>query len=162
MVLDETASMRSGGDGLVEVAVIQRRRRAPDPAPATKLVADRNVQPVMSSPMITKVHSASVVVADQDAALDFYVDTLGWEKRADAPVSEDYRWLTVAPVGGDAEVALEPPGISNRKPGDTPASPWTSTISTRPSASSPDVALRSSTRRAPSPAMHPSLPPASS
>ena len=40
-------------------------------------------------------------------------------KRADAPVSEDYRWLTVAPVGGDAEVALEPPGISNRKPGDT-------------------------------------------
>ena len=28
--------------------------------------------------MITKDHSASVVVADQDAALDFNVDTLGW------------------------------------------------------------------------------------
>lgn len=69
--------------------------------------------------MITKVHSAGVVVADQDAALDFYVNTLGWEKRADAPVSEDYRWLTVAPVGGDAEVALEPPSISNRQPGAT-------------------------------------------
>jgi len=35
--------MRSGRDGLVEVAVIQRRRRALDPAPATKLVTYRNV-----------------------------------------------------------------------------------------------------------------------
>lgn len=67
--------------------------------------------------MITKIHSASVVVSDQQAALDFYVDTLGWEKRIDQVVSPEYRFVTVAPVGGDAELALDPPGISDRKPG---------------------------------------------
>ena len=67
--------------------------------------------------MFTKIHSASIVVSDQDAALDFYVNKLGWEKRDDMPVGENYRWLTVAPVGGDAQLALEPPYISDRESG---------------------------------------------
>jgi catechol 2,3-dioxygenase-like lactoylglutathione lyase family enzyme len=29
--------------------------------------------------MISHIHSTTIVVADQDAALDFYVNTLGWE-----------------------------------------------------------------------------------
>jgi len=58
--------------------------------------------------MITRLHSASVVVADQDAAVDFYVNTLGWEKRIDQPMG-DTRFITVAPKGSDAELSLAPP-----------------------------------------------------
>ena len=55
---------------------------------------------------ITHVHSAGIHVKDQDAALDFYVNKLGWEVRIDQVVSEDYRYLTVAPKGAQAQVAL--------------------------------------------------------
>ncbi len=40
-------------------------------------------------------------VHDQDEALAFYVEKLGWEVRADVTVAEmgSYRWLTVGPPG---------------------------------------------------------------
>ena len=56
--------------------------------------------------MLSHIHSTTVVVADQDAALDFYVNTLGWEKRADDRVGDMMRWLTVAPPGATTELAL--------------------------------------------------------
>ena len=42
-------------------------------------------------------------VHDQDEALAFYTDKLGWEVRADVTMAEmgDFRWLTVGPVGQD-------------------------------------------------------------
>ena len=42
-------------------------------------------------------------VHDQDAALAFYTDKLGFEVRADVTLSElgDFRWLTVGPPGKD-------------------------------------------------------------
>jgi uncharacterized glyoxalase superfamily protein PhnB len=47
-----------------------------------------------------------VLVTDQDAALDFYVGKLGFEKRADVPFS-GARWLTVAAPGSpDLELVL--------------------------------------------------------
>lgn len=49
--------------------------------------------------MLTHVHSATIWVADQDAALDFYVDKLGWEKAADNPMEGGTRLLTIAPAG---------------------------------------------------------------
>lgn len=58
--------------------------------------------------MITRVHSASVLVSDQDAAVEFYTNTLGWEKRMDNPMG-DMRYITVAPKGSDAELALMDP-----------------------------------------------------
>jgi predicted enzyme related to lactoylglutathione lyase len=58
--------------------------------------------------MITRLHSASVVVSDQEASLDFYVNKLGWEKRIDQPMG-DSRFITVAPKGSNAELALTPP-----------------------------------------------------
>lgn len=58
--------------------------------------------------MITRLHSAAVVVADQDAALDFYVNKLGWEKRLDNPMGET-RFITVAPKGSDAALSLLDP-----------------------------------------------------
>ena len=56
--------------------------------------------------MITRIHSATVVVRDQDAALDFYTNTLGFEKRADSPYGEGSRWIEVAPPGRETAIAL--------------------------------------------------------
>jgi predicted enzyme related to lactoylglutathione lyase len=51
----------------------------------------------------------SVMVEDQDKALAFYVDVLGFEKKMDFPVSGPYRWITVAAPGrDDLQLALEP------------------------------------------------------
>ena len=47
--------------------------------------------------MFTKIASIGVGVSNQDKALDFYVNTLGFEKIADQPMSETERWLEVAP-----------------------------------------------------------------
>jgi catechol 2,3-dioxygenase-like lactoylglutathione lyase family enzyme len=56
--------------------------------------------------MISKIHSTSIAVADQDAALDFYVNTLGWEKAMDAMVGGVMRWLTVVPPGAATQLVL--------------------------------------------------------
>ncbi len=50
-------------------------------------------------------------VADQDAALAFYTDKLGFEVRSDTRFGEngEYRWLEVAPPGSHARLALNPP-----------------------------------------------------
>lgn len=62
----------------------------------------------------TTVSNLGVVmfsVADQDAALDFYTNKLGYELRADVKFGEDgsNRWLEVAPPGSTARLALNPP-----------------------------------------------------
>ena len=67
--------------------------------------------------MITKIHSNAVVVSDQDAALKFYTEVLGWEKRTEFRMDENYRFLTVAPPGADSELALEPAGAHGLKAG---------------------------------------------
>jgi catechol 2,3-dioxygenase-like lactoylglutathione lyase family enzyme len=46
---------------------------------------------------------------DQDAALDFYVGKLGFEKRTDTPFGGGYRWIEVYPPNGSAGIALAPP-----------------------------------------------------
>jgi catechol 2,3-dioxygenase-like lactoylglutathione lyase family enzyme len=58
---------------------------------------------------INKVGVVVIPVSDQDRALAFYVDTLGFEKRADVPFGNGYRWVEVAPAGGDARIAIVPP-----------------------------------------------------
>lgn len=67
--------------------------------------------------MISYIHSTTIVVSDQELALDFYVNTLGWEKRIDAQMGDGYRFLTVAPVGGQAELALGPAQMFSIPPG---------------------------------------------
>jgi catechol 2,3-dioxygenase-like lactoylglutathione lyase family enzyme len=49
--------------------------------------------------MISYIHSTTVIVKDQDAALDFYTNKLGWEKRNDNDMGNGERFLTVAPKG---------------------------------------------------------------
>jgi catechol 2,3-dioxygenase-like lactoylglutathione lyase family enzyme len=48
-----------------------------------------------------KLSAAQLWVDDQDEALAFYTDKLGFEVRQDATVPElgNFRWLTVGPVG---------------------------------------------------------------
>ncbi len=56
-----------------------------------------------------KIRLTSVFVSDQQKALDFYTETLGFEMKHDIPLGE-YRWLTVvSPEDKDgAELLLEP------------------------------------------------------
>lgn len=56
--------------------------------------------------MIAYIHSATIVVADQDAALDFYTNVLGWEKGIDNPMGDGMRFVTVVPPGGQAQLVL--------------------------------------------------------
>jgi catechol 2,3-dioxygenase-like lactoylglutathione lyase family enzyme len=58
---------------------------------------------------ITEVGTVFVPVADQDRALEFYLDKLGFEKRADFPYGEGSRWIEVAPPGSTNAIALVPP-----------------------------------------------------
>ena len=48
-----------------------------------------------------KVANAQLWVLDQDEALGFYTNKLGWEVRADVTLPEmgNFRWLAVGPVG---------------------------------------------------------------
>ena len=59
--------------------------------------------------MITKLNVASIIVLDQEEALDFYVNKLGLEKGQDVRQGS-FRWLTVRVPGGDTEIFLEEPG----------------------------------------------------
>src|SRR3954467_11689112 len=61
-----------------------------------------------------KIAHAQLWVHDQDEALAFYTQKLGFEVRADVTVPEmgDFRWLTVGPAGQDdiAIVLMAIPG----------------------------------------------------
>lgn len=59
---------------------------------------------------LTSIGVAMFTVADQDAAIAFYTEKLGFELRADVPFGEhgDMRWVEVAPPGSTARLALNP------------------------------------------------------
>jgi len=67
--------------------------------------------------MITRVHSTTIVVSDQDKALDFYVNTLGWTKAIDNQMGPEMRSLTARPPAGGAELVLGLSGWVGREPG---------------------------------------------
>ena len=60
---------------------------------------------------VTDIGVAMFTVADQDAALRFYTEKLGYEVRADMRFgdNDEMRWLEVAPPGSGARLALNPP-----------------------------------------------------
>jgi catechol 2,3-dioxygenase-like lactoylglutathione lyase family enzyme len=61
--------------------------------------------------MTIRIHLTSVFVDDQEHALRFYTDVLGFEVRQDVPIGNGDRWLTVgAPGQGGVELLLEPSG----------------------------------------------------
>jgi len=73
----------------------------------------------MPQTTITDVRTVAITVRDQDQALGFYVDTLGFEKRLDAPFSPTMRWVEVAPLGAGTSVALvaSDPEAGSERPG---------------------------------------------
>jgi catechol 2,3-dioxygenase-like lactoylglutathione lyase family enzyme len=58
---------------------------------------------------ITQVGTVIVPVSDQDRALAFYLEKLGFEQRADIPFGGGDRWVEVAPTGAATTIALMPP-----------------------------------------------------
>jgi catechol 2,3-dioxygenase-like lactoylglutathione lyase family enzyme len=62
-----------------------------------------------TSTRIKQVGTVIVPVSDQDRALEFYVGTLGFEKRTDMPYGDGDRWVEVAPRGAATSVAIVPP-----------------------------------------------------
>jgi catechol 2,3-dioxygenase-like lactoylglutathione lyase family enzyme len=69
---------------------------------------------------ITQVGTVMVPVGDQDQAIAFFIEKLGFELRGDTPFGEGDRWVEVAPPGAATTVALvqpregESPGIMTR------------------------------------------------
>jgi catechol 2,3-dioxygenase-like lactoylglutathione lyase family enzyme len=58
---------------------------------------------------LTRVGRVCITVADTDRAIDFYVDTLGFEKVVDIAMGEAMRWVEVALPGTATTIALAPP-----------------------------------------------------
>ena len=50
-----------------------------------------------------RINLTSVLVDDQDKALSFYTDVLGFAKKTEIPLGEQHRWLTVVSTA-------DPPG----------------------------------------------------
>ena len=74
--------------------------------------------------MLEKVFYTSVLVSDQDRALDFYTNVLGLEKRVENPTPDGPRFLTVGVKGDDFQLVLWPgtPGQAEPAMGRPPAS----------------------------------------
>jgi catechol 2,3-dioxygenase-like lactoylglutathione lyase family enzyme len=58
---------------------------------------------------INKIGTVVIPVSDQDRAIAFYVETLGFEKRTDVPFGNGYRWVEVAPGDAVTTIAIVPP-----------------------------------------------------
>jgi len=59
-----------------------------------------------------KVHVVGrvcVTTADTDRAIDFYVNTLGFEKVVDVPMGPGMRWVEVKLPGTETNIAIAPP-----------------------------------------------------
>ncbi|MET7922764.1 glyoxalase superfamily protein [Streptomyces sp. NPDC056728] len=65
---------------------------------------------------ITHASFITLPVADQDRALRFYVDVLGFDVTADREMPPG-RWLQVAPAGAQTVFTLAGPGMGDFTPG---------------------------------------------
>ena len=58
---------------------------------------------------VTTIGRVLVPVADQDQAIAFYTQRLGFTLTADTPFGQGSRWVEVTPPGGGTAIALVPP-----------------------------------------------------
>jgi catechol 2,3-dioxygenase-like lactoylglutathione lyase family enzyme len=97
-------------DGLeakaVETKYERLERQSHVTEPAETRPAPRSTEPGQGG---IHIGLSSVFVQDQESALRFYTEVLGFVKRADIPVG-DFRWLTVSSPAGSqgVELVLEP------------------------------------------------------
>ena len=77
--------------------------------PAWRGAFSRPKRPAIWKNGPVKINLTSVLVDDQDKALEFYTKVLGFIKKSDVPVGK-FKWLTVASPEGspDIELLLEP------------------------------------------------------
>ena len=68
-------------------------------------------------PRCRKSRRVMVPVSDQDEAIAFYTQVLGFALTADAPFGEGSRWVEVTPPGGGTALALVPPQGGDYQPG---------------------------------------------
>ncbi len=54
--------------------------------------------------MITRINFQCIPVTDQDRAIAFYRDALGFELHTDAPYSEGWRWVFMAIPGAETRL----------------------------------------------------------
>jgi catechol 2,3-dioxygenase-like lactoylglutathione lyase family enzyme len=73
--------------------------------------------------MLERLVYATLFVSDQDRALDFYTNILGFEQRADNPTADGPRFLAVGVKGQDFLLVLWPgtPGQAEPVDGRIPA-----------------------------------------
>lgn len=62
-----------------------------------------------------KVTHVTVVVKDQEKALEFYTHKMGFVKKADYQLPGRPRYLTVSPDGQDLEIVLWPAGAEEQR-----------------------------------------------
>ena len=55
---------------------------------------------------VSQLGRVIVPVSDQDAAIAFYTEKLGFTVSADVPYGEGERWVEVSPPNGGAAIAL--------------------------------------------------------
>ena len=74
-----------------------------------------------------RITQFTLIVKNQQAALDFYTGKVGFEKKTDVTPPGSYRWVTVGPQGQDLELALFQAGTkdpnnwsANWRPGSNP------------------------------------------
>ena len=67
---------------------------------------------------VKNIGVAMFTIADQDAAIAYYTQTLAWELRADVPFGDEggNRWVEVAPPGSLGRLALNAP-MGESQPG---------------------------------------------
>ncbi|HEX2923875.1 MAG TPA: VOC family protein [Chloroflexota bacterium] len=68
--------------------------------------------------MLTRVGTITVQVTDQDRALEFYTQKLGFDVRSNQPMGPSQRWIEVAPPGAQTRILLyratpEAPGAAS-------------------------------------------------
>jgi catechol 2,3-dioxygenase-like lactoylglutathione lyase family enzyme len=61
--------------------------------------------------MITSIQICTLHVSDQQQALAFWRDVLGFEVRDDKEFMPEARWITVGPPGGQASFVLWPKDV---------------------------------------------------
>jgi catechol 2,3-dioxygenase-like lactoylglutathione lyase family enzyme len=73
--------------------------------------------------MLEKVFYTQMLVSDQDRALDFYTNVLGFEQRGDNPTPDGPRFVIVGLEGQDFQLVLWPgtPGQAEPVMGRVPA-----------------------------------------
>jgi predicted enzyme related to lactoylglutathione lyase len=76
--------------------------------PICHIIAPSFVTEIGGTTMLKQVAYVSVFVQDQDKALDFYTNVLGFERGIDNPTPNGPRFLTVGVKGQDFQLVLWP------------------------------------------------------